>query len=94
MGRISNFYGQMHTEISFLVDGKAHRATMLKEKSRGVLGSSKGDVEKVTIRLELEGKSICVESYMEGEGQRIIRYVGRQISIQSFANLNNRFMKI
>ena len=75
MGRISNFYGQMHTEISFLVDGRAHRATMLKEKSRGVMGSATGNVEKVTIRLELEGKSICVESFMEGEGRRIIRFV-------------------
>ena len=76
MGRISNFYGQMNTEISFLVDGRAHRATMIKEKTRDVLGSARGDVEKVTIRLEVEGRSICVESFMEGEGERIIRLVG------------------
>ena len=73
MGRISNFHGQMRTEISFLADGRAHRATMLKEISRGVLGANTGDVEKVTIRLELEGKSICVESYREGGGGRMVR---------------------
>ena len=65
----------MNTEISFLVDGRAHRATMIKEKTRDVLGSARENVEKVTIRLEVEGRSICVESFMEGEGERIIRLV-------------------
>ena len=34
MGRISNFHGQMRTQISFVVEGREHRATMLKEKTR------------------------------------------------------------
>lgn len=36
MGRISNFHGQMRTQISFVLEGRPgeHRATMVKEKTR------------------------------------------------------------
>merc|ERR1719397_1616976 len=59
----------MQTQISFLVDGREHRATMLKEKARDVAGSK----ETVRIRLEADGKSINVESQDSGTGGRVIR---------------------
>jgi len=69
MGRITNFHGQMQTQISFCVEGREHRASMVKEKSRDVAGAE--DAEKITIRLEADGKSICVESLETGQGKSI-----------------------
>ena len=40
--------------------------------TRDVAGSQ--DAEKITIRLEVDGKCICVESQETGHGGRIIRF--------------------
>ena len=73
MGVISNFNGCMHIEMSFLVDGKPFKASMVREKTNKMLGPETGKTEKIAIRLFVGERSIFVQRYQEGEVSPLFR---------------------
>ena len=73
MGIISNFNGKMQMEMSFLVDGKPLKASMVREKTNKMLGSDTGKTENIAIRLFEGERSIFVQRYQEGEGSPVFR---------------------
>jgi hypothetical protein len=73
MGIILNFNGCMNMEMSFLVDGKPFKASMLREKTNMMLGSETGKTEKIAIKLYEGERSIFVQRYQEGESSPIFR---------------------
>ena len=74
MGIISNFNGRMQMEMSFLVDGKPLKASLVREKTDKMLGSAEmGKTENIAIRLFEGERSIFVQRYQEGEGSPVYR---------------------
>ena len=73
MGIISNFNGKMQMEMSFLVDGKPLKASMVREKTNKMLGSDTGKTENIAIRLFEGDRSIFVQRYQEGDGSPVFR---------------------
>ena len=73
MGIISNFDGRMQMEMSFLVDGKPFKASMVREKTNKVLGSQTGKTEKIAIRLFEGERSVFVQRFQEGEASPVFR---------------------
>ena len=73
MGVISNFEGRMQMEMSFLVDEKPFKASMVKEKSSKMMGGGMGRTEKITIRLFEGERNILVQRYQEGEESPLFR---------------------
>ena len=73
MGVISNFKGEMNMEMSFLVDGKPFKASMVREKTNKLLGAETGRTENIAIRLFEGERSIFVQRFQEGEGSPVFR---------------------
>ena len=73
MGIISNFNGRMQMEMSFLVDGKPLKASMVREKTNKMLGSDTGKTENIAIRLFEGERSIFVQRFQEGDGSPVFR---------------------
>jgi len=73
MGRISNFQGGMEMQISFLLSGKAYKASMLRERCNpnpdGDVEGGPKPTEKIIIKLEEAERSIVLQSFTEGGGQ-------------------------
>ena len=73
MGIISNFNGRMQMDMSFLVDGRPFKASMVREKTNKEVGAETRRTENIAIRLFEGERSIFVQRFQEEEGSPVFR---------------------
>merc|ERR1712156_937923 len=81
MGKISQFSGRCHTEISFMVGDLPFRAVMVKERKGSHHGQDSAPrTEEVVIRLWMGEAGVVVQSLQQGQQQPAFSCSGEGIS--------------
>jgi len=81
MGKISQFSGRCHTEISFMVGEQPFRAVMVKERKGSHHGQDSADrTEEVVIRLWMGEAGVVVQSLQQAGHQPAFSCSGEGIS--------------